>query len=80
LSLGLRQSKLVPRKPYDLKGTATNAAAIQGFLQLVKRRQFRDDVSSGGDTVYLWDGSTSIYQQGNGKRFLQVEGLLLESR
>ncbi len=35
--LGLKQSKFIPRKPFDLKGTATNALAINGFLQLVKR-------------------------------------------
>lgn len=62
--LGLRQSKLVPRKPYDLKGTATNAGAIQGFLQLVKRSNSETTLVQASDTVYLWDGSTSFTNKG----------------
>lgn len=62
--LGLRQSKLVPRKPYDLKGTATNAGAIQGLMQLVKRSNSETTLVQAADTVYLWDGVSSFTNKG----------------
>lgn len=62
--LGLRQSKLKPRKPYDLKGTATNALAINGFMQLVKRAGTETTLVQSGDTVYEWDGSSSFTSRG----------------
>ena len=62
--LGLRQSKLVPRKPYDLKGTATNALSINGFLQLVKRSNAETTLVQSGDTVYEWDGASSFTSRG----------------
>lgn len=62
--LGLRQSKLVPRKPYDLKGTATNASAINGFIQLVKRDNSETTLVQAGDTVYLWDGGSTFTSKG----------------
>jgi hypothetical protein len=62
--LGLRQSKLVPRKPYDLKGTATNALSINGFMQLVKRDNTETTLTQAGDTVYLWDGASSFTSKG----------------
>src|SRR6185369_13311738 len=62
--LGLKQSKLVPRKPYDLKGTATNAQAINGLMQLVKRDNTETTLVQAGDTVYLWDGDTSFTSKG----------------
>lgn len=58
--LGLRQSKLVPRSAFDLMGTATNASSIQGLLQLVKRDNSETTLVQAGDTVYLWDGSSSF--------------------
>lgn len=62
--LGLRQSKLIPRKPYDLKGTATNGAAANGFLQLIKRDNSETTLVQAGDTVYLWDGVASFTSKG----------------
>ncbi len=62
--LGLRQSKLVPRKPFDLKGTATNASPVNGFLQLVKRDNSETTLVQAGDTVYLWDGAASFTSKG----------------
>lgn len=62
--LGLRQSKLKPRKPFDLKGTATNASAINGFIQLVKRDNSETTLVQSGDTVYLWDGASSFTSKG----------------
>lgn len=62
--LGLRQSKLKPRKPFDLKGTATNASPINGILQLVKRNNSETTLVQSGDTVYLWDGGSTFTSQG----------------
>src|SRR5258706_2924251 len=62
--LGLRQSKLVPRRPFDLKGTATNASATNGFLQLVKRDNSETTLVQAGDTVYLWDGAAAFTSKG----------------
>ena len=62
--LGLRQSKLVPRAPFDLKGTATNAGNINGFLQLVKRDNSETTLVQAGDTVYLWNGTSTFTSKG----------------
>ena len=62
--LGLKQSKLIPRKPFDLKGTATNALAINGFLQLVKRDNSETTLVQSGDAVYLWDGTNTFTSKG----------------
>lgn len=62
--LSLKQSKLVPRKPFDLKGTATAALPINGFVQLVKRDNSETTLVQSGDTVYLWDGASSFTSKG----------------
>jgi hypothetical protein len=62
--LGLRQSKLIPRKPIDLKGTAPNGLAANGFIQLVKRDNSETTLVQAGDTVYLWDGASSFTSKG----------------
>ena len=62
--LGLKQSKLVPRLPYALKGTATNALAFNGAVQLVKRDNTETTLVQTGDTVYLWDGASSFTSEG----------------
>jgi hypothetical protein len=62
--LGIRQSKLVPRKPFDLKGTSTNTSQINGFLQLVKRDNSETTLVQSGDTVYLWDGGSTWTSKG----------------
>lgn len=63
--LGLRASKFVPRKPYDLKGTATNASAINGFMQLVKRDNTETTLVQAGTTVYSWDGASTFTSKGS---------------
>src|SRR5688572_4269530 len=63
--LGLRQSKLVPRRPYDLVGTATNALAINGFIQLVKRDNSETTLVQAGDTVYEWNGAGTFTSRGS---------------
>ena len=62
--LGLRQSKLKPRKPFDLSGTATNASPVNGFMQLVKRDNTETTLVQSGDTVYLWDGGSTFTSKG----------------
>lgn len=62
--LGLRQSWLVPRKPFDLKGTATNTSAINGFMQLVKRDASETTLVQAGTAVYQWDGSSTFTSKG----------------
>jgi hypothetical protein len=62
--LGLRQSKLVRRAPFDLKGTATNGGTTNGFLQLVKRDNTETTLVQADDTVYLWDGDSSFTSKG----------------
>ena len=62
--LGWKQSKLVPRKPYDLKGTATNGQALNGLLQLVKRDNSETTLTQNGAEVYLWDGASSFTSKG----------------
>ena len=62
--LGLKQSKLVPRAPLDLKGTATNASAVAGFLQLVKRDNTETTLVQAGAMVYLWDGGSTFTSKG----------------
>lgn len=62
--LGLRQSKLKPRLPYALKGTATNGLAANGFVQLVKRDNTETTLVQTGDTVYQWDGDTTFTSRG----------------
>lgn len=64
--LGLKQSKLIPRAPFDLKGTATNAGAINGFMQLVKRDNTETTLVQAGSVVYQWDGSSTFTSKATG--------------
>lgn len=56
--------KLVPRAPFDLKGTAPNAANINGLLQLVKRDNTETTLVQAGNTIYRWDGSSTFTSAG----------------
>jgi len=58
-------NKLIPRAPVDLKGTATNAGDIRGLMQLVKRNDSETTLVQSGNTVYLWDGSTTWTSKGS---------------
>lgn len=58
-------NKLIPRAPFDLKGTSTNAGDIRGFLQLVKRDNTETTLVQSGNTVYLWDGSSTFTSKGS---------------
>lgn len=57
-------TKLVPRAPFDLKGTATNASDIRGFCQLIKRDDTETTLVQSGDTVYKWNGSSTFTNVG----------------
>lgn len=50
--------KLIPRPPFDLKGTATNSGDIRGFIQLVKRDNSETTLVQSGGKVYEWDGGS----------------------
>lgn len=63
--LGARQSKLIPRVPFDLKATAPNASAITGIAQLTKRSTgVTSTLIFAGNTCYQWDGSTGWTNKG----------------
>lgn len=73
--LGLRQSKLVPRKPIDLKGTAPNASSVAGILQLVKRDNTETTLVQAGATVYTWDGALTFTSKGSVTATSQLRGV-----
>jgi hypothetical protein len=54
------QSKLRPRRPFDLKGTAPNAATINGLLQLIKRDASETTLVQSGGSIYTWNGAATF--------------------
>src|SRR6478609_6145303 len=50
--------KFVPRKPFDLSATTSNAGDIRGFLQLVKRDDTETTLVQSGAQVLKWTSST----------------------
>jgi hypothetical protein len=54
------RTALIPRAPFDLKGTATNGGALTGLLQLVKRDNTETTLTVNGNKVYLWDGASTF--------------------
>jgi hypothetical protein len=57
--------KLVPRKPFDLKGTAPNAGEVRGLMQLVERDDTETTLVQSGNTVYRWDGASTFSSMGS---------------
>jgi hypothetical protein len=57
--LAYGQTGMVPRAPFDLKGTAPNAGAITGIMQLVKRDNTQTTLIAAGNVLYKWDGASS---------------------
>lgn len=51
---------LRPRRPCDLKGTATNGGDIRGLLQLIKRDATQTTLAQAGAAVYKWDGGSTF--------------------
>ena len=58
-------TKLVPRSPFDLKGTAPNAGDIRGIMQLVKRDDTCTTLIHSAATVYSWDGASAFTTVGS---------------
>lgn len=56
---------LIPRKPYDLKGTATNAGDIRGIMQLINRAGTVTSLVQAGNVLYSWDGATGFTSKGS---------------
>jgi hypothetical protein len=71
--IGFNRSKFKPRNPFELLGTATNAAEILGVVQLIKNDNTETTLVQAGDTVYLWDGTTGFTSEGtvNGASYLR---------
>ena len=64
--LGARQSKLIPRLPFDLKTTTPNASPITGFAQLIKRSTgVQTTLVFSGNTCYQWNGDGSFVSKGS---------------
>lgn len=62
--LAYGQQSFVPRKPFDLKGTAPNAGAITGFIQLVKNDNTQSTLVAAGSIIYQWDGASTWTNKG----------------
>ena len=56
--LGLGNTKLRPRAPFDLVGTAPNASQIHGIHQLIKRDGTKTSLVAAGTDIYTVDGAT----------------------
>jgi hypothetical protein len=57
-------NKLIPRAPFDLKGTATNGSEVRGLMQLVKRDDTTTTLVQAGANVYKWNGSSTFSSSG----------------
>jgi len=62
--LSLADSGWNRRKSFSLVGTATNAAEIRGFAQLVSEDGTISTLIQAGNTVYSWDGTTNFTSVG----------------
>lgn len=71
--LSYRQSSYKPRKSFSLLGTATNTSSVNGIIQLIKNDNSETTLIQSGDTVYLWDGTTTFTSKGtvNASSFLR---------
>jgi hypothetical protein len=66
--------KMVPRAPFDLLGTSTNAGDIRGFVQLVKRDDTETTLVQSGGVVYKWNGSSTFSSAGTCSATSQLRG------
>lgn len=62
--LGSRDTHFKPRPAFDLAGTTTNAAQINGIVQLIKNDNSETTLIQSGTTVYSWDGQTTFTSKG----------------
>ena len=72
----LDNSSYRPRKPFQLMGTATNAADIKGYAQLIKKDNTISALIQAGDTVYEWDGASSFTSRGTVDSGAKLRGTL----
>lgn len=64
--LGARQSKLIPRAPFDLKGSIPGGTPINGLCQLVKRSTGTVTTLVGsGATMYQWNDNGTFTSKGS---------------
>ena len=56
----LQNTQYRPRKPFDLLGTAPNAAEIRGMASLLKTDGTTSMLVQAGATVYEWHASGAI--------------------
>ena len=63
-ALDLENKEAQPRAPINLVATATNAGAIRGFAQLLKRDGTVKTLVQAGTKVYEWDGASSFTDTG----------------
>lgn len=73
--LGARDTHFRPRKAFDSLGTATNAGDIRGFIQNITNADVETTLVQSGDTVYLWDGSTTFTSKGSCNATSQLRGV-----
>lgn len=76
--LGDPNTHLNPRLPFDLLGTATNASPINGFIQLIKNDDTETTLVQSGDTVYLWDGTSTFTSKGTVSSSSRLRGVTWE--
>lgn len=68
------RNALVPRPPFDLKGTATNAGAIMGIMQMIKRDDSETTLIQAGNVLYSWDGGSVFTSVGSPNAASQLRG------
>lgn len=73
--LALGNTHLRARKPFDLLGTATNAGSLNGIIQLIKADNTETTLVQAGDTVYLWNGTSTFTSKGAVTATSQLRGV-----
>ena len=58
--LGLGNTKLRRRAPFDLLDTATNTSEIHGIHQLITRAGVKTTLVAAGTDMYTWDGAAFV--------------------
>jgi hypothetical protein len=76
--LGNVNTHFNPRSPFDNLGTATNAGAINGFVQLIKNDDTETTLVQAADTVYLWNGTTTFTSKGTVSSSSRLRGVTWE--
>lgn len=57
--LAKSQLQYIPRRPFDLEGTAPNGSSIGGIVQLVKRDNTETTLIQAGKDIYTWSGENT---------------------